>query len=75
MDLKNETKSISPALQKVWDDLVQKIENDPGIWSKPWFIDPVTKKMIRMIAGVTIRSGGIVTADPIMQVRTIARTG
>lgn len=40
-------KNLSPALTKVWDDLVQKIESDPGIWSKPWFIDPVTKKMIR----------------------------
>lgn len=50
------TKNLSPSLQRVWDDLVQKIENDPGIWSKPWFVDPITKKMIRPYNPITKRN-------------------
>jgi antirestriction protein ArdC len=34
MDLK-----MNDALNKVWDQLVAKIESNPGIWEKPWFMN------------------------------------
>lgn len=34
MDLK-----MNDSLNKVWDQLVAKIEGNPGIWEKPWFMN------------------------------------
>lgn len=33
-------------MSKVWDNLVQQVENNPGIWEKPWFMDPKTKSAL-----------------------------
>jgi antirestriction protein ArdC len=54
--IEEKQKNLSPALIRVWDDLVQKIENDPGIWFKPWFIDPATKRLSRPYNPVTKRN-------------------
>jgi antirestriction protein ArdC len=54
--IEEKQKNLSPALIRVWDDLVQKVEKDPGIWSKSWFIDPATKKLIRPYNPVTKRN-------------------
>lgn len=48
--------NLSPAMEKVWNDLVTKVESDPGFWSKPWFIDPITKKITRPYNPVTKRN-------------------
>jgi len=49
MESAEKTKTMSPAMLKVWDDLVQKVESDPGVWSKPWFLDEIKKIGIRVI--------------------------
>lgn len=28
---------LNEKTQKIWDSLVEKIENNPGVWEKPWF--------------------------------------
>jgi antirestriction protein ArdC len=30
---------LNSSLEKVWDNLVFKIENNPGVWDRPWFMD------------------------------------
>lgn len=54
--MSEEKKTLSPALDKVWADLVQKIESDPGFWSKPWFVDPKTGNLTRPYNPVTKRN-------------------
>lgn len=49
-------KELSPSLSKVWDDLVSKVENNPGVWSKPWFVDPVSHKIMRPYNPITKRN-------------------
>lgn len=33
----SENQKMNPKMEQVWNNLVEKVEQDPGIWEKPWF--------------------------------------
>lgn len=52
MDLK-----MNDALNKVWDQLVAKIEGNPGIWEKPWFMNAAGREeLVAEIGSVFLKT-------------------